>query len=68
MERVETPALAEEQTGVGGTELMDLGSWFQRGASELASLLDRGIAVPINTLLERIRESDAMNYDDEEGE
>jgi hypothetical protein len=66
MERVEAPVFVEDQTGVGNAELMvNLGSWFQRGASELASLLDRGIAVPINTLLERIRESDGLDYDDE---
>ena len=66
MERVEAPVFVEDQTGVGSAELMvNLGSWFQRGARELASLLDRGIAVPVNTLLERIRESDGMDYEDE---
>lgn len=66
MERVEAPVFVEDQTGVGSAEMVvNLGSWFQRGASELASLLDRGIAVPVNTLLERIRESDGMDYEDE---
>ncbi len=67
MESIEAPIPAEEQIGVGSAELLvNLGSWFQSGASELASLLDRGIAVPVSTLLERIREADEYNY--EEGE
>ena len=67
MDSLETPVITDDQIGVGSAELMvNLGSWFQRGASELASLLDRGIAVPVNTLLERIREADEYNY--EEGE
>lgn len=66
MERVEAPVFVEDQTGVVNAELMvNMGSWFQRGASELASLLDRGIAIPVNTLMERIRESDGLDYDDE---
>jgi hypothetical protein len=59
----------EETTSSNGTEATpDVGSWFQRGSSNEAALNDRGIAVPVNSMLDRVRESDALSYDNEEGE
>jgi hypothetical protein len=59
----------EETTSSNGSEATpDVGSWFQRGSSNEAALNDRGIAVPVNSMLDRVRESDALSYDNEEGE
>jgi hypothetical protein len=59
----------EETTNSNGTEATpDVGSWFQRGSSNEAALNDRGIAVPVNSMLDRVRESDALSFDNEEGE
>ena len=54
----------------GGTvPTPSVGSWFERGSASDAALSDRGIAVPINTMLDRVRESDGLGFDeDEEGE
>jgi hypothetical protein len=59
----------EETTSSNGTEATpDVGSWFQRGSNNEAVLNDRGIAVPVNSMLDRVRESDALSYDNGEGE
>jgi hypothetical protein len=59
----------EEATGISGTEATpDVASWFQRGSSNEAALKDRGIAVPVNSMLDRVREADALTFDNGEGE
>ena len=59
----------EEAVGTSGTEASaDVGSWFQRGSGNEAALNDRGIAVPVNAMLDRVREADALTFEDEEGE
>jgi len=59
----------EEAAGTSGTETSaDVGSWFQRGSGHDAALNDRGIAVPVNAMLDRVREADALTFEDEEGE
>jgi hypothetical protein len=45
-----------------------VGSWFQRSSGNEAALNDRGIAVPVNTMLDRVREADALTFENEEGE
>lgn len=44
----------------------NVGSWFQRGSQNDAALNDRGIGVPINAMLDRVRESDGLPFEDEE--
>ncbi len=59
----------EEATGASGTEATpDVGSWFQRGSTNEAALTDRGIAVPVSSMLDRVREADALTFDNGEGE
>jgi len=56
----------EEAAGASGTEASaDVGSWFQRGSGSDAALNDRGIAVPVNAMLDRVREADALTFEDE---
>ena len=56
----------EEATGTNGTEASaDVGSWFQRGSRSDAALNDRGIALPVNAMLDRVREADALTFEDE---
>ena len=53
----------------GNTEpTPNVGSWFQRGSSSDAALSDRGVGVPINAMLDRVRESDGLPFEDEEEE
>ena len=63
---------APEDEGVAGTSgtgtTPDVGSWFQRGSSKESALSDRGIAVPVNAMLDRVREADALTFGDEETE
>ena len=47
---------------------LDVGSWFQRGSGNEAALNDRGIAIPVNAMLARVREADALTFEDEEGD
>jgi hypothetical protein len=62
-------AFDEEAAGTSGAEASaDVGSWFQRSSGNEAALNDRGIAVPVNAMLDRVREADALTYEDEEGE
>ena len=59
----------EEAAGTTGTDATpNVGSWFQRGSSNEAALNDRGIAVPVNSMLDRVREADALTFDNGEGE
>jgi hypothetical protein len=59
----------EEAAGSSVTDATpDVGSWFQRGSGNEAALNDRGIAVPVNAMLDRVREADALTFEDEEGE
>jgi hypothetical protein len=59
----------EEAAGTSGTEAVpDVGSWFQRSSGSEAALNDRGIAVPVNAMLARVREADALTFVDEEEE
>ena len=57
----------EEAAGTGGNDAApDVGSWFQRGSGNEAALNDRGIAVPVNAMLDRVREADALTFEDDE--
>lgn len=57
----------EEAIGTSGTEATpEVGSWFQRGSTKESALNDRGIAVPVNAMLDRVREADALTFQDEE--
>ena len=59
----------EEAAGTRGTETTpEVGSWFQRGSSNESVLNDRGIAVPVNAMLDRVREADALTFEDEDSE
>lgn len=44
----------------------NVGSWFERGSASDAALTDRGVGVPINAMLDRVRESDGLPFEDEE--
>ena len=62
-------AFDEEAAGTTGAEASaDVGSWFQRGSGSEAALNDRGIALPVNAMLDRVREADALTFEEEEGE
>ncbi len=57
----------EEAGGTGGTNATpDVGSWFQRGSNNEAALNDRGVGVPVNSMLDRVREADAFTFENEE--
>jgi len=58
----------EEAAGTSGTETADVASWFQRGSGTEAALNDRGIAVPVSAMLDRVREADALTFEEEEAE
>jgi hypothetical protein len=45
-----------------------VGSWFQRGSSNESALNDRGIGIPVNAMLDRVREADALTFEDEESD
>ena len=56
----------EEAVGTSASETTpEVGSWFQRGSSNESALNDRGIAVPVNAMLDRVREADALAFEDE---
>ena len=56
----------EEAVGASGAETTpEVGSWFQRGSTNESVLNDRGIAVPVNAMLDRVREADALTFDNE---
>jgi hypothetical protein len=57
----------EEATGTSGSEAAPgMGSWFQRGSNNESALNDRGIAVPVNAMLDRVREADALTFETED--
>ena len=59
----------EEAAGTSDTKAApDVGSWYERGSGNEAALNDRGIAVPVNAMLDRVREADALTFEEEEGE
>jgi len=59
----------DEAAGASGTETTpQVGAWFQRGSSNESVLNDRGIAIPVNAMLDRVREADALTFDSEEDE
>ena len=59
----------DEAVGASGTETPpEVGSWFERGSSNESALNDRGIAVPVNAMLDRVREADALTFDNEDGD
>ena len=58
----------EEAAGSGSETSPDVGSWFQRSSSNEAALNDRGIAVPVNAMLDRVREADALTFENEESD
>jgi hypothetical protein len=60
----------DELGGAAGSEVPtpSVGSWFQRGSSSDAALSDRGVGVPINAMLDLVRESDGLPFEDEEEE
>jgi hypothetical protein len=56
----------EEAIGASGRETTpEVGSWFQRGSSKESVLNDRGIAIPVNAMLDRVREADALTFENE---
>jgi hypothetical protein len=59
--------IAPDEEAAGGMETTPaVGSWFQRGSSNESALSDRGIAVPVNAMLARVREADALTFENEE--
>lgn len=58
----------EEAGGSDAETTPNVGSWFQRGSSSEAALNDRGVAVPVNAMLDRVREADALIFENEEDE
>ena len=59
----------EEAGGTGGRDTTpEVGSWFQRGSSNESALNDRGIGIPVNAMLDRVREADALTFENEESE
>jgi hypothetical protein len=56
----------EGTAGSSGTEpTPNLKSWFQRGSSSESALNDRGVGIPVNAMLDRVREADALTFEDE---
>jgi hypothetical protein len=56
----------EEAVGASASETTpEVGSWFQRGSSNESALNDRGIAVPVKAMLDRVREADALAFEEE---
>ena len=58
----------EEAAGSGRDTTPEVGSWFQRGSTNESALSDRGIAVPVNAMLDRVREADALTFENEDSE
>ena len=58
----------EEAAGAGTDTTPEVGSWFQRGSTNESALSDRGIAVPVNAMLARVREADALTFENEDSE
>jgi hypothetical protein len=58
----------EEAAGSGTDTTPEVASWFQRGSTNESALNDRGIAVPVNAMLDRVREADALIFENEDSE
>jgi len=60
----------DDEVGTAGNTAStpNVGSWFQRGSQSDAALSDRGVGVPINAMLDRVRESDGLPFEDDEEE
>jgi hypothetical protein len=59
----------DEEAAAGGTDTTpEVGSWFQRGSSNESALNDRGIGIPVNAMLDRVREADALTFEEEESD
>jgi hypothetical protein len=59
----------EEAGATGGSDTTpEVGSWFQRGSTKESALNDRGIGIPVNAMLDRVREADALTFENEESE
>jgi hypothetical protein len=59
----------EEAGATGGKDTTpEVGSWFQRGSTKESALSDRGIGIPVNAMLDRVREADALTFENEESE
>jgi len=59
----------EEAGATGGKDTTpEVGSWFQRGSTKESALNDRGIGIPVNAMLDRVREADALTFENEETE
>jgi hypothetical protein len=59
----------DEEAGSGGTDATpEVGSWFTRGSTKESALNDRGIGIPVNAMLDRVREADALTFENEESE
>ncbi|HJQ11927.1 MAG TPA: hypothetical protein VJ840_12940 [Gemmatimonadaceae bacterium] len=57
----------EGTAGNSGTQpTPDIGSWFQRGSTRESALNDRGIGIPVNSMLDRVREADALTFDNDD--
>ena len=53
--------------GAGAEPTPQVGSWFERGSAQDAALSDRGVGVPINAMLDRVRESDGLAFAEDDG-
>ncbi|MEA2762038.1 MAG: hypothetical protein QOD47_1322 [Gemmatimonadaceae bacterium] len=59
----------EEAVSSGGADTTpEVGSWFQRGSTKESALNDRGVGIPVNAMLDRVREADALTFEDEESD
>jgi hypothetical protein len=60
----------DEEAGAtaGKDTTPEVGSWFQRGSTKESALNDRGIGIPVNAMLDRVREADALTFENEETE
>jgi hypothetical protein len=59
----------EEAGGTGGSDTTpEVGSWFQRGSTKETALNDRGVGIPVNAMLDRVREADALTFENEDSE
>lgn len=58
-----------DEEGTAGSSVTEptpnLKSWFQRGSSNESALNDRGVGIPVNAMLDRVREADALTFEDE---
>ena len=61
--------IAPDEEAAGGMDTTPaVGSWFQRCSTKESALNDRGIGIPVNAMLDRVREADALTFENEESE